>query len=57
MRRAISLFLILTVILVTFAGCAATESSHSLKVTQVDSAAAPYSGPKSSLVVGKFDNR
>ena len=57
MRRAISLFPILTVILVTFMGCAATESSRSLKIAQVDSAAAPYSGPRSSLVVGKFDNR
>ena len=57
MWRTLSLFLILPVILVTFLGCAATESSHAVKVSQVDSAAVPYSGPKSTLVVGKFDNR
>ena len=38
------------------AGCA-TESSRSLEVAQVQSAAAPYSGPKVSVAVGKFDNR
>lgn len=56
MRRIIALFVIQAVIFVAFAGCA-TESSQSLKVTQVDSAAVPYNGPKTSLVVGKFDNR
>ncbi len=57
MWRALSLFLIQAVIVVTFAGCTATESSHALKPSQVESAAAPYSGPKSTMVVGKFDNR
>jgi len=37
-------------------GCA-TESSHSLSVPQVDSANTTYNGTKSSLVIGKFDNR
>jgi len=56
MRRIITLFVIQAVICVAFAGCA-TESSQSLRVAQVDSAAVPYNGPKTSLVVGKFDNR
>lgn len=38
------------------AGCA-TESSRSLTVEKVQGAAAPYSGPKISMSVGKFDNR
>lgn len=38
------------------AGCA-TESSRSLEVAKVQSAAAPYNGPKVSVAVGKFDNR
>jgi curli biogenesis system outer membrane secretion channel CsgG len=37
-------------------GCA-TESSQSLKPQQVESAGRVYNGPKSTLVVGKFDNR
>jgi curli biogenesis system outer membrane secretion channel CsgG len=38
------------------AGCA-TEASRSLEVAKVQSATAPYSGPKVSVAVGKFDNR
>lgn len=38
------------------AGCA-TESSRSLEVAKVQGAAAPYSGPRVSVAVGKFDNR
>lgn len=38
------------------AGCA-TESSRSVEVAKVQSAAAPYSGPKVAVAVGKFDNR
>jgi curli biogenesis system outer membrane secretion channel CsgG len=38
------------------AGCA-TESHRPLPTPQVASAAAPYQGPKSTLMVGKFDNR
>ncbi len=56
MGRALSLFLVQAVILVSFAGCA-TESSRALRPAQVESAAVPYSGPKSKMVVGKFDNR
>lgn len=54
--RRISLLLAPAFIAACLAGCA-TESSKSLKVSQVDSAAAPYSGPRTALVVGKFDNR
>lgn len=38
------------------AGCA-TESHQALKPQQVASAGTPYQGPKSTLMVGKFDNR
>jgi curli biogenesis system outer membrane secretion channel CsgG len=37
-------------------GCA-TESHQALQVPKTNSAATPYSGPKSALVIGKFDNR
>lgn len=37
-------------------GCA-TESSRVVETHQVEAAARPYSGPKSTVVVGKFDNR
>ncbi len=40
----------------TLAGCA-TESSRSLAVPQTNSASSTYNGTKSTLVVGKFDNR
>jgi len=37
-------------------GCA-TESSRALQVQQVQSAAAPYGGPRTPIAVGRFDNR
>jgi curli biogenesis system outer membrane secretion channel CsgG len=36
-------------------GCA-TESSHSIQVEKVQAAAAPYSGQRVSVAVGRFDN-
>ena len=39
------------------AGCAATESSRTLQVEKVQAAAAPYSGARVPMSVGKFDNR
>jgi curli biogenesis system outer membrane secretion channel CsgG len=41
---------------VLLAGCA-TESHQALVTSKTDSAGTPYSGPRSTLVVGKFDNR
>jgi curli biogenesis system outer membrane secretion channel CsgG len=38
------------------AGCA-TESSNTVAAPQVQAATRSYSGPKSSVVVGKFDNK
>lgn len=38
------------------AGCA-TESSRTVAVQQVDTATRPYSGPRTPISVGKFDNR
>jgi len=40
----------------TLLGCA-TESSRSLEVPTVASAHRPYSGPRSLIAVGRFDNR
>jgi len=42
--------------LVLVAGCA-TESSRTLDVPRVESAARPYAGVRTSIAVGKFDNR
>ena len=39
-----------------FAGCA-TESHQALETHKPTSAGTPYTGPKSTLMVGKFDNR
>jgi len=38
-------------------GCATTETHQALVVDKVNSASVNYTGVKSSLVVGKFDNR
>ena len=54
--RALTRALLLLSFLFGLAGCA-TESSVAIAPTQVNSANTSYSGPKSSLVVGKFDNR
>jgi len=48
-----SLALLLAVLL---AGCA-TESHQALQTQEPASAGTPYSGPQSTLMVGKFDNR
>jgi curli biogenesis system outer membrane secretion channel CsgG len=42
---------------VMLGGCAATESSRTVAVEKVTSAAAPYSGERIAMAVGKFDNR
>ncbi len=39
------------------AACAVTETNRTLESTRSVSAATPYSGIKSALAVGKFDNR
>jgi curli biogenesis system outer membrane secretion channel CsgG len=54
-RRRLTLTALAAALLVT-AGCA-TESHNALKVDRPASAGQNYSGPKSSLIVGKFDNR
>lgn len=43
--------------LMALVGCAATESSRTLQVEKVQAAAAPYSGARVPVSVGKFDNR
>lgn len=57
MRRHISLLLINLVISMIVVGCAAHESSQTLTTQQVTSANVAYTGPKTALAVGKFDNR
>ena len=50
--------LLATVAVCTFAlGACATESSRTVEVAKVQSAAAPYSGVRVPISVGKFDNR
>jgi curli biogenesis system outer membrane secretion channel CsgG len=56
MYRLIALLVMNVFISTTIMGCA-TESSQALSTAQVNSAARPYDGPKTTLVVGKFDNR
>lgn len=41
----------------TLLGACATETSRSVEVAKVQSASAPYSGPRAPIAVGKFDNR
>ena len=48
--------LIVLVAVISLAGCA-TESSRSIQVEKVQSAAAPYTGLRLPVSVGKFDNR
>lgn len=52
-HRSIMLFMVAATVL---SGCA-TESSHSVKVEKVASAAAPYTGERAAVSIGKFDNR
>lgn len=47
---------LLAVVVLGLAGCA-TESHQAVQVHQVPSAATTYTGAKSALMVGKFDNR
>ncbi len=56
MWRLIALLVMNVFISTTLVGCA-TESSQALGTSQVNSAALSYNGPKTPLVVGKFDNR
>jgi curli biogenesis system outer membrane secretion channel CsgG len=48
--------LVAAAVLAALAGCA-TESSRSLAVAKVESAATPYRGARLPVSVGKFDNR
>jgi curli biogenesis system outer membrane secretion channel CsgG len=54
--RPIPLLVSATALAVGLVGCA-TESHQTLQPPQVASAGSSYQGPKSTLVVGKFDNR
>lgn len=56
MKTKFSAFAILLPLLV-LAGCTATESSRTIEAPKVAASYQPYQGPKSKLVVGKFQNR
>jgi len=56
MWRLIALLVMNVFISTILVGCA-TESSQALSPSQVNSATIAYNGPKTTLVVGKFDNR
>jgi len=56
MYRYIMLLVLTVFIASMLAGCA-TESSQALNTSKVNSADAEYKGAKTTLVVGKFDNR
>lgn len=43
--------------ILALAGCVTTETSRSIQVEKVQSAAAPYVGVRIPMSVGKFDNR
>lgn len=47
---------VLLAALLALAGCA-TESSHALRVEQVQAAATPFSGTRFPVSIGKFNNR
>jgi curli biogenesis system outer membrane secretion channel CsgG len=55
-RRRRGAVVVLATTLAALAGCA-TEAHRALEPQPVASVGAPYQGPKSTLVVGKFDNR
>lgn len=42
--------------LLLLAGCA-TETSHTVQTPQVQTAARPYNGPRTTIAVGKFENK
>lgn len=50
------LTLLATALAAALAGCA-TETHQAVQPTQVQAASRPYSGPRSAIAVGKFDNR
>ena len=54
--RTALLPLLAAVTLAGLSGCA-TETSTAVAVQQVESVNRPYSGPRSPIAVGKFDNR
>lgn len=56
MRKISKAVLVGLVTIITLTGCA-TESHRALEVQKVASAGTSYSGPRSTLAVGKFDNR
>jgi len=56
-RINITALLASAALLLTLAGCAATETSQSLTVEKVTTANKPYAGTRTPIAVGKFDNR
>jgi curli biogenesis system outer membrane secretion channel CsgG len=48
--------LVFALLSIAITGCA-TETNRTVETHQVQAASRPYSGPKSTIFVGKFDNR
>lgn len=42
---------------IALGGCATTESSRTVQIEKVQSATAPFTGKRTPIAVGKFDNR
>lgn len=57
MKSDLCNFLIVVGIVAVTAGCAHQEESRTLAIPKVESAGQSYSGPKTPISVGKFDNR
>jgi hypothetical protein len=57
MKSRFNVGLVFVAIALGILGGCATESSRSLQVAKVESAATPYSGTRVKVSVGKFDNR
>lgn len=51
-----SRFLGIGVAVAVLAGCAVTETSRVVAVAQVQAASAPYTGARTAIAIGKFDN-
>ena len=57
MRSAPLVSLVSLAAAVLLSACAATESSRTMEVAKVTAAAAPYSGVRVPIAVGRFDNK
>ncbi|MCX7238899.1 MAG: CsgG/HfaB family protein [Burkholderiales bacterium] len=57
MKLSMQKYLVATGIALAIVGCAHQEESRTLAIPKVESAGQSYSGPRTPISVGKFDNR